>query len=182
MASSQPYEPPRPAETTIGVSLAETVTLEQLEKQQEGRTVFYAVHTCWWTDDPDDLWGLVPLAVVKETRIVGSCGVIGGGTPHAMAILPPLARVRLRDWIGLTERKLQPPMPCDPRGSVLMQTAEGDAASFIRSAQEHPAHYGRHGLAAFMAAHAKNCQRLGLSWSFKIWESYNALLDRQQGE
>lgn len=71
-------------------------------------------------------------------------------------------------------------LPCDPRGSMLMQ---GDAAKFLVSADANPEHYGRHGIAALVAAFHSNVEVLtrdGRGWrptSLDSWDDYNALLD-----
>src|SRR5262249_15436648 len=69
-------------------------------------------------------------------------------------------------------------LPCDPRGSVLFQTEEGDAERFPTSAEANLNHYGKHGLRAFMAAHHQNAHLNGRPWSARRWDSYNAVLDR----
>jgi len=72
-------------------------------------------------------------------------------------------------------------LPCDPRGGMLMQTDNAD--EFLRQAEAHPEHYGRHGLRAFMAAHHQNCitgdggPRHLWPTCLQTWEEYNALLD-----
>lgn len=70
-------------------------------------------------------------------------------------------------------------LPCDPRGGVLMMAP---ALDFIENAEQQPEHYGRHGLAAFIAAHNDNCvvDRKAdplRQWCMRSWEEYNALLD-----
>lgn len=84
-------------------------------------------------------------------------------------------------WSHIPETLYRHPengLPCDPRGSVLLQT---DAPlAWIEQAEANPEHYGRHGLRAFMAAHALNCQRGPEDhrpWSLGTWEAYNDLLD-----
>lgn len=78
-------------------------------------------------------------------------------------------------------------IPLDPRGSVLMW-ADGDAKKFLDSAKSNAAHYGKHGLRAFMAAHHRNAfenssQKLGghetgKPTSAKSWSAYNDAIDR----
>jgi len=66
-------------------------------------------------------------------------------------------------------------LPCDPRGSVLM---EAPAPDFIASAEKNPDYYGKHGLRAFAAAFHGNVLTLnGRPTSFAGWEVYNQLLD-----
>ena len=71
-------------------------------------------------------------------------------------------------------------LPCDPRGGMLMMTG---APGFLADAEANPGHYGRHGMAAFMAAHNDNCT-VSVSPSAQevptcldTWEAYNFLLD-----
>lgn len=69
-------------------------------------------------------------------------------------------------------------LPCDPRGGVLFET--DDVEGFLKAAEDNAAHYGRHGLRAFVAAHHLNCI-LSFSgcrpWCSPNWEDYNAALD-----
>ena len=68
------------------------------------------------------------------------------------------------------------PLPCDPRGGVLMQTR--DVEGFLRDAEANPEFYGRHGLAAFEAAlHGNVLAENGNPTCFAGWDEYNALLD-----
>lgn len=72
-------------------------------------------------------------------------------------------------------------LPVDPRGSVLLET--DDPRKFLRGAESNPTHYGRHGVATFMASHAKNSRTYGpngetQSWSESSWEAYAQALDR----
>ena len=73
-------------------------------------------------------------------------------------------------------------LPCDPRGSVLLYTY---AHEFLRMAEVNAAHYGRHGLDAFIAAHHDNCylsEDEPRPWSLRSWDEYNDLLDEASGE
>jgi len=70
-------------------------------------------------------------------------------------------------------------IPCDPRGSVLLETGKFD--EFIKSAEDNLSHYGRHGIQAFVAAYHGNVTTDGgLPTSLDDWEAYNALLDEQK--
>lgn len=74
-------------------------------------------------------------------------------------------------------------LPCDPRGGVLFQTE--DVEGFLRSAEENPDHYGRHGLRAFMAAHHLNClysEGDPRPWCMATWDEYNEALDLEEVE
>ena len=67
-------------------------------------------------------------------------------------------------------------LPCDPRGGVLMQTE--DAEAFLRSAEENPDSYGKHGLRAFEAAlHGNVVAENGKPTCSQAWDEYNNLLD-----
>ena len=71
-------------------------------------------------------------------------------------------------------------LPCDPRGGMLLQMA--DVEHWLSQAEANPAHFGKHGLAAFMAAHASNCvvSRLDQrSTCVQTWQEINDLIDRQ---
>lgn len=68
-------------------------------------------------------------------------------------------------------------VPCDPRGSVLMQTDKPD--QFIAAAEANPDHYGKYGLQAFMAAYHGNVRVADnhKPTSLEGWEAYNKLID-----
>ena len=70
-------------------------------------------------------------------------------------------------------------LPCDPRGGMLFQTAEGDLQKFLDSAKENVEHYGKHGLRAFYASyHGVVVTEDGKPTCFTSWDEYNALLDK----
>jgi hypothetical protein len=70
-------------------------------------------------------------------------------------------------------------LPCDPRGSVLLQTPHVD--SFLETASQNPSYYGKHGINAFLAAHHENTiDLLGYPWSFTSWDDYNKLLEQKR--
>jgi hypothetical protein len=75
-------------------------------------------------------------------------------------------------------------LPCDPRGSVLMMSEEGDAEGFVLAAQANPEHYGKHGFRAFEAALHGNVvvAATGKPTSFRTWAAYNELLDRYDAQ
>lgn len=70
------------------------------------------------------------------------------------------------------------PLPCDPCGGMLLQTY--DIEGFLRAAEASAAHYGKHGLRAFEAAHHGNVvisredQR---PTCFESWADYNRVID-----
>lgn len=69
-------------------------------------------------------------------------------------------------------------LPCDPRGGMPLQTE--DVEGFLRTAEEHVSHYGKHGLRAFRAAHHLNCvvsRTDRRSTCFASWDDYNRILD-----
>ncbi len=68
-------------------------------------------------------------------------------------------------------------LPTCPRGSVLMQ---GEIGKFVAKAEEHPTHYGRHGLQALAAAFEGNLTGgiLNQSASLESWDHYNDVIDK----
>lgn len=79
-----------------------------------------------------------------------------------------------------------PGLPVDPRGGPLMQVdgrstfggERHDPLEFIRMAERNPSHYGRHGMAAFIAAyHGNVLDEHGNPTCLRNWEDYNRLLD-----
>ena len=71
-------------------------------------------------------------------------------------------------------------LPCDPRGSVLLETA---AADFIQRAKDDPAYYGKHGLVAFCAAFHGNLVLDDIRpWSLPSWDNVNEVIDRAVAE
>jgi len=117
--------------------------------------IYYASHTCWWTHDPGDLWKLITRA---NGKVAQGTQLIAPDDPTPYGVLT---------------------IPSDPRGSVLFQT--DDVEGFLRAAEEHPTHYGKYGLKALVAAHAKNCvdDVTGRPWSSPNWEDYNLTLEQQ---
>lgn len=72
-------------------------------------------------------------------------------------------------------------IPCDPRGGVLFQA--DDIEAFLKSAEESTAHYGKHGLRAFLAAHHSNCVVSAddpKPTCFESWGDYNRILDEAE--
>lgn len=110
--------------------------------------IYYAVSSCWWTHNAEDLDRL------------------------------PGGKLTINRPGGGEEEIESPGLPCDPRGSVLMQTDKPE--EFLAAAKKNPSHYGRHGLDAFMAAHHDNCylsRRDQRHWSFAGWDEYNDSID-----
>jgi hypothetical protein len=126
------------------------LTIEQIKKEITDETViYYSSRTPWWTHREEDLCKTKPLKNVTFT------------TPGG------------HSWTTDIRE-----LPCDPRGAPLYRTRPGDALSFIEEAEASPDHYGKHGIKAFMAAHAKNCGIIpGQSWALENWEQYNDLID-----
>lgn len=89
-------------------------------------------------------------------------------------------------WWSLYEEAWMPyssgRLPCDPRGSMLMQ---GELAKFWQAALAKQEHYGKHGLAALIAAFQGNVEVQtadGRGWrptSLNNWDAYNNLLDSE---
>ncbi|CAA7621097.1 hypothetical protein [Magnetospirillum sp. UT-4] len=101
-------------------------------------TAYFAMNTCWWTDNP------------------GHLGRMETGVGHGL--------------------------PCGPRGEGLMTAP---LREFLAAAKANPAHYGKHGLRAFMAAYHGNCLKEDATgarpWSLQTWVEYNAALDAMDG-
>ncbi len=66
-------------------------------------------------------------------------------------------------------------LPCDPRGSVLMQA---DALDFLREAEANADHYGSHGLVTFLAAFHGNLVVELLPTSLGSWGLVNEAVER----
>lgn len=92
-------------------------------------------------------------------------------------------------WWSLFETEWMPykfpgsSIPCDPRGSVLVQ---GSLQEFWKMANSNPEHYGKHGIEALMLAFHGNLEVLKadtgdvgnyLPTSLDSWDAYNYLLD-----
>ena len=72
-------------------------------------------------------------------------------------------------------------LPCDPRGGMLFEAHDTEA--FLQTAEEHPEHYGRHGLDAFMAAHHLNChvsETDARCTCMASWADYNDAIDARK--
>jgi hypothetical protein len=69
-------------------------------------------------------------------------------------------------------------LPCDPRGSMLM---EAPASKFIKSAEDNLEHYGTHALKAFEAAYHGNIiiEENGWPTSISGWDNVNKLLTQR---
>lgn len=104
---------------------------------------------------------------------------------EVIAATPPMIWVGLlTEWWTHREEDLMQNcdgMACDPMGGIIVPA---NGLEFIESALEHPDHFGRHGLAAFEAAHHANCVR-SLDESplvpacMEHWEDYNKGVDRR---
>lgn len=79
----------------------------------------------------------------------------------------------------------QPSVQRCPAGGLIFM--ERDWEGWLEAAKDNPAHYGRHGLNAFVAAHHANCRRGGDGKPFASarWGDYNdaldALLEEERG-
>jgi hypothetical protein len=82
-----------------------------------------------------------------------------------------------RIWLHHTEpHYTKSNLPCDPRGSMLLQAPIG---RFLQTAEKNQAHYGKHGLLAFVAAyHGNVLASNGNPTSFDSWGRYNKLIER----
>ena len=144
---------------------------EQLESGSEPAMCFYGANSCWWTHDFSDVFR-TPSATPGELRRIAETLRYASG--RAAAPLDEfMERAREVSAVGL---------PCDPRGMVLYETRKADALGFLASAIDAPSFYGRHGLDAFVAAHARNSflvtTREEVPWCATDWEQYNVALDR----
>ena len=152
------------------MEIVERVSMKDI-RESGARIIYYAARTCWWTHDLAHLSLLPPAAEAEEGRV----------REFAENLRRQSGRVNapIEDYLPMARSTLSHRLPSDPRGSVLFET--DDVQGFLNKAAENPAHYGRHGLRAFMAAHHSNCQR-GLEdarpWSAESWDEYNAALDR----
>lgn len=67
-------------------------------------------------------------------------------------------------------------LPCDPRGSVLMQ---GPASEFLDGAERDPDHFGALGLVAFCAAfHGNLVTPDRRPWSLESWDLVTAVIQQ----
>lgn len=78
-------------------------------------------------------------------------------------------------------RRPSSPIPCDPRGSVLMEV---DPETFLQEAEHYPTRYGKHGLEALAAAFhgnivVKGGDKAGLPTCLETWEQVNQLIDEE---
>lgn len=147
------------------MEIIEKITLEEI-LEPEPKMIYYAARTCWWTHDPKHLSTLPP----SESDIQHYAEIfrLNSSTPDA-----PIEEFMER------ARKAAKGLPCDPRGSVLFQTESVE--KFVITAKLKSAHYGKHGIRAFLAAHHLNCV-VGLfdkrPTSGTSWQEYNDALDR----
>ncbi len=115
--------------------------------------VHWAMHTTWWhaAETDEHLYGLAQIDPRLPRQVVS----LLAPAPHYAGVLP-----------------------CDPRGSVLMG---GDLGGFLEAATGNVAHYGKHGLRAFMATWHGVIQRTDgrvvVPWSASTWDEVNLLLD-----
>lgn len=147
------------------MEIIEKITLEEI-LDSKPEMIFYAARTCWWTHDPEHLSTLPPSE--SDIQHYAETFRLNSSTPDA-----PLDEFLER------ARKAAKGLPCDPRGSVLFQTEKVEA--FIQTAKEKSAHYGKHGIRAFLAAHHLNCIISSFDprpTSGADWQEYNDALDR----
>jgi hypothetical protein len=72
------------------------------------------------------------------------------------------------------------PIPCDPRGSVLLQAPAG---IFIDNVKKNPGHYGMYFLDTFMAAYHGNVTTDdGQPTSLESWKEYEELVKEYLNE
>lgn len=147
------------------MEIIEKITLEEI-LDLKPKMIYYAARTCWWTHNPKHLGTLPPSE--SDIKRFAEMFRFNSSTPEA-----PLDEFLER------ARNVARGLPCDPRGSVLFQTE--NVEGFIQTARDKSAHYGKHGIKAFLAAHHLNCV-VGLfdlrSTSAATWKEYNDALDR----
>ena len=147
------------------MEIIEKITLEEI-LDLKPEMIYYAARTCWWTHDPKHLSILPPSE--SDIQRLAEMFRLNSSTPEASL-----------DEFLERARNAACGLPCDPRGSVLFQTEHVE--EFIQTAKNKSAHYGKHGIRAFLAAHHLNCV-VGLfdmrSTSGTHWEEYNKALDR----
>ena len=137
-------------------------------RRAKPETIWYAARTCWWTHDPAHLSTLPP----TWTELAEFAKNLSEKRRAAGEPVGDLFTDARNMYRGL---------PCDPRGSVLMMTRKGDGEGFLKAAERSSAHYGKHGLRAFMAAHHRNCIESSTSprpWSATDYDEYNDAIDR----
>ena len=147
------------------MEIIQTVTLEDV-RNAKPKTIWYAARTCWWTHLPEHL-STLPSTVDDITNLAETLAATrrAAGEP----IGNPFTDAQ----------RLHRGLPCDPRGSVLFMTDHVEG--FLTAAENSSAHYGKHGLRAFMAAHHLNCIESSTSlrpWSAAGWQEYNDAIDR----
>lgn len=62
-------------------------------------------------------------------------------------------------------------MPCGASGEMLYEMHEPE--KWLKAAESKPGHFGKHGIKAFMASHAQNCNGV----FSPNWNDYNNMLD-----
>ena len=127
------------------------------------KMIYYSARTCWFTHKPEHLSTLP--ARPGEVEELAQVLRLNSATPDAQI-----------DEFLERAKKAARGLPCDPLGSVLFQT--DNVEGFLKSAEQNAAHYGKHGLRAFIAAHHENCFNIaGQNWASVDWADYNAALD-----
>ncbi len=145
------------------MEIIENITIDDVRKAKP-KKIFYGVNTCWWTHDPTHLCS------TKTPKLTMDNG----------REIPPAAQGLVAiETSALKLLSLIAALPCDPRGGMLFET--DNVEGFLKSAEEHAGHYGKHGLRAFLAAHHANCV-VSLTdmrhTCFEGWQAYNDALDR----
>lgn len=120
---------------------------------RNAKMIYYAARTTWWTHDLADLHFI---------------------DHHRHGALHLTDKVIRRVPAGHSALKY---LPSDPRGSVLFQTE--NVLGFMQNAVDKSFAYGKHGIVAFWAAHAKNVFKRGTNemWSAKMWDDVSVVLD-----
>ena len=131
--------------------IKENITFEEVE-QSGVEMIYYAIHTCWWTHNPDHLCSRKIPGDIKLTRGDGSKTVID---PQ--------------------------PIPTDPRGSVLMQTDNvQDFLKSAKSNSGHYGKHGLKAFMAAHHQNCFVSKEDLSPWSLQGWQAYNDAIDSSQ--
>lgn len=127
------------------------ITLERIEQdilEGKSRMIYYSARGAWWTHLDSDLENATQmghqLQAERHQAFMASDEVSEEKKLHMAALMNKL-----------TEADHQ--LPLDPFGCPLFQTDR--LTEFVAAAKKNAAHYGEHGIDAFVAAHHQNLGR-----------------------
>ncbi|MES2004319.1 MAG: hypothetical protein V4450_07345 [Bacteroidota bacterium] len=140
------------------------ITLEQIKKDiadGKGSRIYYSAHTLWWTHLDTDVETATEMGKqASDSRMEQML---------ADPTVPEEQKTRIKALRN--SAPMQSTVPLDPSGSPLYQM--DDVEKWIRVAEEKPAHFGKHGLDAFVKAHHQNCEGI----AFQSWDHVNQVID-----